>query len=101
MKLQANDKYASGVSVVIGPYYTNLAMILEQLKIPYVVTQNKGFDYVDETRIEDNVSWNNLVEVMPPMQDLNQAIVDLFLVWKNKTAVVVLPDDPKINDGKI
>jgi hypothetical protein len=47
------------------------------------------------------VNWNNLVEVMPPMQDLNQAIVDLFLVWKNKTAVVVLPDDPKINDGKI
>ncbi|XP_052064515.1 glutamate receptor 4-like [Mytilus californianus] len=98
LKIQANDKAETGVSVVIGPYYTNLAMILEQENIPYVITQDKGFDYVDETRIEDHVSWSNLLEVTPPAEQLNQAIVDLFLAWQNKTAVVVLPDDPKIND---
>ncbi|CAC5388573.1 GRIA4 [Mytilus coruscus] len=97
LKIQDNDKAETGFSVVIGPYYTNLAMILEQENIPYVITQDKGFDYVDETRIEDHVSWSNLLEVTPPAEQLNQAIVDLFLAWQNKTAVVVLPDDPKIN----
>lgn len=96
--LQAYDKHKSGVNVVIGPYYTNLAMILETLKIPYVVTQNKGFEYVDETLIEDDVNWKNLVEVIPPAKKINQAIVDLFIVWGNKSAVVILPDEPKIND---
>ena len=27
--------------VIIGPFYTNLAMILEQLDIPYLVTDYK------------------------------------------------------------
>lgn len=74
-------------------------MIFEQENIPYVITQYKGFDYVDETLIEDEVTWSNVVEVMPPAEQLNQAIVDLFLTWGNKSAVVVMPDDPKINDG--
>lgn len=28
-------------NVIIGPFYTNLAMILERLHIPYVVTDYK------------------------------------------------------------
>ena len=100
LKLQAYDKSSSGVSVVIGPYYTNLAMMFEQEDIPYVITQYKGFDYVDETLVEDNITWSNVVEVMPPADQLNQAIVDLFVMWENKSAVVVMPDDPKINDGR-
>lgn len=90
----------SGLSVVIGPFYFNLAMMLEMEDIPYVVTDMKGFDWVDNSRVGDVVQWNSLIEIRPSAENVNMAIVDIFLFNNWTNAVVLFPDSPKENQGK-
>lgn len=101
INVQANTKRHIGLTVVVGPFYQNLAMILEKLQIPYIVTDYMGFDWSDISRVDDTVQWKNILEVRPPMREFNDAIVD-FLVWKGwESAVMIMPEDPKDNQGTV
>ncbi|KAK3594050.1 hypothetical protein CHS0354_040811 [Potamilus streckersoni] len=84
-------------TAVVGPFYMNLAMILERVGTPYIVTDHKGFNWSDVSRVNDHVSWSTVVEVRPPMKELNRAVVDVFLLNKWKSTIVIMPENPKDN----
>ncbi|XP_050409524.1 glutamate receptor 2 [Patella vulgata] len=84
-------------NLIIGPFYTNLAMMLEREGIPYLVTDYKGFDWIDMSRVEDRVKWKTIVEIRPPAQEQNLAVVDLFSVNEWDSAVMVMPGQPRDN----
>ncbi|XP_076450364.1 glutamate receptor ionotropic, kainate 3-like [Babylonia areolata] len=84
-------------NVIIGPFYTNLAMILEQLNIPYLVTDYKGFDWIDMSRVQDSTAWRTLVEIRPPAQEQNLAVVDLFASNSWQSAVMIMPESAADN----
>ncbi|XP_060066778.1 glutamate receptor 4-like [Ylistrum balloti] len=94
---QANLGSEYGLTVVIGPFYTNMAMILQMNGIPYVVTDYKGFDWVDNNRVTDSVQWHSVVEMRPAASEINLAIVDLCKTQNWTSVVVVLPDNPREN----
>ncbi|XP_033752870.1 glutamate receptor 4-like [Pecten maximus] len=94
---QANLGSDHGLTVVIGPFYTNMAMILQIVGIPYVVTDYKGFDWVDSNRVTDSVQWHSVVEMRPAASEINLAIVDLCRAQNWTSVVVVLPDNPREN----
>ena len=96
---QANTKSDVGLSVVIGPFYMNLAMILEDMGVPYIVTDYMGFDWSDISRVDDNVRWKNIVEVRPSMIEFNSAVVDFFVLNGWESAVMIMPENPKDNQG--
>ena len=98
---QANTKSEIGLSVVIGPFYMNLAMILEDIGIPYIITDYMGFDWSDISRVDDKVKWKNIVEVRPPMVEFNRAVVDFFVLKGWESAVMIMPENPKDNQGDI
>ncbi|XP_052801887.1 glutamate receptor 2-like [Mya arenaria] len=97
MSNQANAKRDVGLSVVVGPFYQNLAMVLEELKIPYIVTDYMGFDWSDISRVDSTVQWKNIIEVRPPMPEFNSAIVDFFVFKGWESAVMIMPENPKDN----
>ncbi|XP_045175501.2 glutamate receptor ionotropic, kainate 2-like [Mercenaria mercenaria] len=94
---QANTKKHLGLSVVVGPFYQNLAMILEDWGIPYVVTDYTGFDWSDINLVDSSVKWKNIVEVRPPMKEFNGAIVDYFVSKNWESAVMIMPEHPREN----
>ncbi|KAK7486433.1 hypothetical protein BaRGS_00022357 [Batillaria attramentaria] len=69
-------------NVIIGPFYTNLAM---------------GFDWIDMSRVQDTTSWRTLVEIRPPAQEQNLAVVDLFNNNGWNSAVMVMPENAADN----
>ncbi|XP_062610327.1 glutamate receptor ionotropic, kainate 3-like [Saccostrea cucullata] len=81
------------LSVLIGPFYVNIAMIAEQMDVPYIVTDYKGFDWIDVNRVRNNVTWKTLLEMKPPANQVNMAVVDVMTAYGLKIAVVVKPDD--------
>ena len=99
MNDQAKTKLHLGLSVVIGPFYQNLAMILEELEVPYIVTDYMGFDWSDISRVDDNIQWKNMLEVRPPMREFNGAIVDFLVSQQWESAVMIMPEYPKDNQG--
>ncbi|KAL8624081.1 hypothetical protein ACOMHN_019503 [Nucella lapillus] len=84
-------------NVIIGPFYTNLAMILEQLNIPYLVTDYKGFDWIDMSRVQDRTWWRTVIEIRPPAQEQNLAVVDLFKSNNWQSAVMIMPENAADN----
>ncbi|XP_021345787.1 glutamate receptor 4-like [Mizuhopecten yessoensis] len=94
---QANLSSEHGLTVVIGPFYTNMAMILQMNGIPYVVTDYKGFDWIDSNRVTDSVQWHSVVEMRPAAAEINLAIVDICRAHNWTSVVVVLPDNPREN----
>ena len=78
----------------------NLAMILEDIGIPYIVTDYMGFDWSDISRVDDKVRWKNIVQVRPPMVEFNRAVVDFFVLEKWESAVMIMPENPKDNQGE-
>ena len=84
---------------MIGPFYMNLAMILEDMGIPYIVTDYMGFDWSDISRVDDNVRWENMVEVRPPMTEFNEAVVDFFVLNGWESAIMIMPENPTDNQG--
>ncbi|BFZ15989.1 hypothetical protein BsWGS_19028 [Bradybaena similaris] len=84
-------------NLVVGPFYVNLAMILQRMRIPYLVTDYKGFDWVDMNRVQDTVHWETVVEMRPSVQTQNQAVVDLFLYRNWKSAMMVMPESAADN----
>ncbi|KAL4225052.1 hypothetical protein ACF0H5_015746 [Mactra antiquata] len=94
---QANTKKEAGLSVVVGPFYQNLAMILDNMTIPYIVTDYMGFDWSDVSLIESTVNWKNMVKVRPPMIEFNRAVVDVFVMKKWESVVMIMPENPKEN----
>lgn len=74
-------------------------MILEDLDIPYIVTDYMGFDWSDISRVDDTVQWKNMLEVRPPMKEFNKAIVDFLVNQKWESAVMIMPEHPKDNQG--
>ncbi|XP_052229590.1 glutamate receptor 2-like [Dreissena polymorpha] len=97
LSVQANTKRAIGLSVVVGPFYQNLAMVLEELQIPYIVTDYMGFEWSDTSRVDNIVKWNTILEVRPSMAEFNNAVVDLFVYKKWGSAVMIMPEFPKDN----
>ncbi|KAL5007885.1 hypothetical protein ScPMuIL_016691 [Solemya velum] len=95
--IQAQHKHKGGVSVVVGPFYMNLAAVLEFRGIPYIVTDYEGFDWIDISKVRDPVKWKTTIEVRPPVQELNLAVVDLFKVQKWTNALVIMPEEPRKN----
>ena len=79
----------------------NLAMILEDIGIPYIITDYMGFDWSDISRVDDKVKWKNIVEVRPPMVEFNRAVVDFFVLKGWESAVMIMPENPKDNQGDI
>lgn len=77
---------------MVGPYYMNVAMMMEQLNITYLTTAGKGYHWSDMTRLEDTVNWATLVELVPPQEQQNMAVVDLFLVRHWMSAIMIMPD---------
>ncbi|KAL3842037.1 hypothetical protein ACJMK2_020102 [Sinanodonta woodiana] len=94
-KSQAQQK---DLTAVVGPFYMNLAMMLEQDGTPYIVTDHKGFNWSDVSRVNDHVPWKTVVEVRPPMKELNRAVVDVFLFKKWKSTIMIMPENPKDNE---
>lgn len=86
--------------LVIGPYYMNMAMMLEQMGIPYLVTDNKGYEWTDMNRVDDPVQWNNMVELIPQVREQNRAVVDLFLKKNWDSVVMIMSDNSMANQGK-
>ncbi|CAG5126811.1 unnamed protein product, partial [Candidula unifasciata] len=84
-------------NLIIGPFYTNLAMILQKMEIPYLVTDYKGFDWIDMNRVQDRVNWKTMVEIRPSAQAQNLAVVDLFLHRNWKSAMMVMPESATDN----
>lgn len=84
---------------MVGPFYQNLAMILEDIGIPYVVTDYAGFDWSDINLVDSTVKWKNIVEVRPPMTEFNGAIVDFFVLRNWESAVMIMPEHPRDNQG--
>ncbi|XP_035825510.1 uncharacterized protein LOC101862347 [Aplysia californica] len=84
-------------NLIIGPFYTNLAMMLQRMGIPYLVTDYKGFDWIDMSRVQDTVNWRTVVEIRPPAQAQNLAVVDLFLERKWSSAMMVMPESAADN----
>ncbi|XP_071100434.1 glutamate receptor 2-like [Haliotis cracherodii] len=84
-------------NLIIGPFYTNLAMMLEKNHIPYLVTDYKGFKDIDMSRVQDRTNWRTLVEIRPPAQEQNMAVVDLFQKEKWESAVMLMPKNEADN----
>ena len=99
MNLGVGSKPNATLSVVVGPFYLNLAMILEDQEIPYIVTDYMGIDWSDISRADDDVTWKNMLEVRPPMSEFNGAIVDFFVHKEWESAVMIMPEHPKDNQG--
>lgn len=74
-------------------------MVLEELQIPYIVTDYMGFKWSDTSRVENIVKWNTILEVRPSMAEFNNAVVDLFVYKKWGSAVMIMPEFPKDNQG--
>ncbi|CAG5120360.1 unnamed protein product, partial [Candidula unifasciata] len=84
-------------NLIVGPFYVNLAMILQRMGIPYLVTDYKGFDWIDMNRVQDTVKWKTVVEMRPPVQAQNLAVLDLFLHRNWKSAMMVMPESAADN----
>ncbi|XP_067655114.1 glutamate receptor 2-like [Haliotis asinina] len=95
LRKQAGE--SSTFNLIIGPFYTNLAMILEKNHIPYLVTDYKGFKDIDMSRVQDRTNWRTLVEIRPPAQEQNMAVVDLFQIEKWESAVMLMPKNEADN----
>lgn len=76
-------------------------MILEDAGIPYVVTDYMGFEWSDINLVDSFVKWKNVVEVRPPMTEFNQAIVDFLILKEWESAVMIMPEHPKENQGNV
>lgn len=88
------------LSVVIGPFYVNVAMIAERMGIPYIVTDYKGFDWIDVNRVRNQVTWKTMLEMKPPANLVNKAVVDMMKSYGWNIAVVVKPDDVSSDQGE-
>lgn len=86
-------------SVIIGPFYMNVAMIAEKMGIPYIVTDYKGFDWIDVSSVRNHVIWKTMLVMKPPSQQVILAVVDMMNAYDWKIAVVVKPDDPTSDQG--
>ncbi|KAK0060328.1 glutamate receptor ionotropic kainate 2 [Biomphalaria pfeifferi] len=84
-------------NLIIGPFYTNLAIVLQKIKIPYIMTAYKGFDWIDMSRVQDTIKWKTLIEIRPPAADLNRAIVDYFIVKQYESALMIMPESAADN----
>lgn len=85
--------------MIIGPFYENLAMIFENISLPYIVTDYIGFDWIDSSLVRNDIKWKTLVELLPSASEVNRAVVDLFVSRQWSSVVVILPGDSKVNQG--
>ena len=97
----AYSKNGSGLNVIVGPYYTNLAMMTQRPNFftPYIVTDYKGFDWIDENSVKNSVTWRSLLYIKPSAKEVNTAIVDLFKAMEWTSAFLIEPYDPQDNQG--
>lgn len=52
------------------------------------------------SRVQDRTPWRTLVEIRPPAQEQNLAVVDLFRSESWESAVMVMPENAADNQGK-
>jgi len=52
------------------------------------------------SRVDNTVQWRNIIEVRPAMAEFNRAIVDFFVHKQWESAVMIMPENPKDNQGK-
>ncbi|GAB1608274.1 uncharacterized protein LOC115213333 [Argonauta hians] len=83
--------------LVIGPYYANLAMILDDVKMPYIVTDEKGNRWTDRSRTQDNIRWKTTLYIRPPAREQNKAVVDLFVLQRWDGGVMIMPANKEDN----
>ncbi|XP_014776235.1 glutamate receptor ionotropic, kainate 2 [Octopus bimaculoides] len=83
--------------LIIGPYYANLAMILDEVNMPYIVTDEKGNHWADRSRTQDNIRWKNTIYIRPPAREQNKAVVDLFALKKWDGGVMIMPANKEDN----
>lgn len=81
------------LNVIIGPFYVNVAMIAERMGIPYIITDYKGFDWIDVNRVRNHVTWKTMLDLKPPSHQVNMAVVDMMKAYGWNLAIVVKPDD--------
>lgn len=87
------------LNVIIGPFYVNVAMIAERMGIPYIITDYKGFDWIDVNRVRNHVTWKNMLDLKPPSHQVNMAVVDMMKAYGWNLAIVVKPDDQTSDQG--
>ncbi|KAH9518753.1 hypothetical protein Btru_006150 [Bulinus truncatus] len=49
------------------------------------------------SRVQDTIKWKTLVEIRPPAEALNLAIVDYFIVKKYESALMIMPESAADN----
>lgn len=52
------------------------------------------------SRVQDHTPWQTLVEIRPPAQEQNLAVVDLFKSREYWSAVMIMPDNAADNQGQ-
>ena len=60
----------------------------------------QGFDWIDMSRVQDRTPWRTVVEIRPPAQEQNLAVVDLFKANDWPSAVMVMPQNAADNQGR-
>lgn len=75
-------------------------MILDEVNMPYIVTDEKGNHWADRSRTQDNIRWKNTIYIRPPAREQNKAVVDLFALKKWDGGVMIMPANKEDNYGK-
>lgn len=83
--------------IMIGPYYASLAMVMDHLEMPYILTDEKGNQWTDRSRTQDMTHWNSTIDIRPPAREQNKAVVDLFLHQNWEGGVMVMPANTEDN----
>ena len=75
-------------------------MVMDQLEMPYILTDEKGDKWTDRSRTQDMTSWNSTIDIRPPVREQNKAVVDLFLSKNWEGGVMVMPANIEDNYGE-
>lgn len=53
------------------------------------------------SRVQDTTPWGTLVEMRPPAQEQNLAVVDFFISENSTSAVMIMPESAADNQGDL
>ena len=73
------------------------ARLCKPWRCVYLVLQ--GFDWIDMSRVQDRTPWRTVVEIRPPAQEQNLAVVDLFRANDWPSAIMLMPQNAADNQG--
>ena len=59
----------------------------------------QGFDWIDMSRVQDRTPWRTVLEIRPPAQEQNLAVVDLFRANDWPSAIMLMPQNAADNQG--